>query len=249
MKKVIFFTLSGRFAHFRFPFTSPNFLKKTFSVPPKTAVYGIIGCILGLNGFQQYEEGQPEYFAKLNHIPLSICITKIPSKTLIVYNSLNSFAKNISENPIVNIHEEILLNPEYRIGLLLDESIEIDLKLIKLFQDSFLSSKYHLYLGKNEFFANISNVSNYSGNDFSLVNLNIVEHIESIIPSEFIDLSIPYDNLIYVSFSKNISFIDKKLKTELCEVVYFSDKETKNNIEFTKETELLKVGEKYYYLF
>ena len=249
MKQILFFELGGKFAHFKFPFTSPNFLKKSFSIPPKTTVLGILGSIIGLNGFQNYELNEPEYYSKLKHIPITIHLDKIPMKSVIQYNSLNSFAKDIADNPNVIIKEEILLEPNYKIGLILDDSNENDRLLIELFNKKKISSKYHIYLGKNEFFANISNIKLFRENEFEIVNVSEVEHLNSIIPISFLNLNILYEHLIYESFSKDINFSDKKLKTVLCEIGFFIEEEKENVITFNTELKLYKIGNNHYYFF
>lgn len=249
MKKAVFFQLTGSFAHFKFPFTSPNYLKKSFSIPPRTTILGILGSVLGINGFQQYEENEPEYYAKLKHIPITICVQNIPKKMLAVYNSLNSFAKNIPKEPMVNIKEEVLLNPKYKIGLILDEELETDKKLLESLASFPLPySKYHIYLGKNEFFAQISNIMVYGENEFCIETPKSIEKLSSIIPSKYIDLSKPYEHHTLDYFSQNISFKNKELRSDCCEVVYFRESESENEIEFNG-AELLKVGGTYYYLF
>lgn len=249
MKKIVFFKLSGKFAHFKFPFTSPNYLKKSFSIPPKTTILGMLGSMMGLKGFHQYESQEPEYYSKLKHIPITICLKQIPLKILVVYNSINSFAKNIPKNPIVNIKEEVLLNPSYKIGLLLDDTIEIDRMILEKFVVKQISSVYPLYLGKNEFFANIVDIRIFNEGQFTIEEKDSIEYLNSIIPIELLDKSIAYKNIVYDSFSKDIIFNDKKLKTILCEVAYFVDEEDETNIKLLNPKSLLRVGNKYYYIF
>ncbi len=257
MQKILQFKLSGKFAHFKFPFTSPNFLKKSFTIPPRTTILGLLGSIIGLDGFQQYgdEAKEPEYYEKLKHIPIAVTLNKIPSKQLIKYNSLNSFANNSKQDgENVIIKEEILLNPEYNITLLLDDSIEEDKEIIKCINKNNVKSKYHIYLGKNEFFANINEVEIYSSEDFTLKEYKEIEKLSSIIPLNLLNDGIAYENLVYDSFSRNINFFEKRLKTERCEVGYFifgkdKDDDEIDYIKFQKPVELLNLNNNFYYFF
>ncbi len=252
MQKILQFKLSGKFAHFKFPFTSPNFLKKSFSILPRTTILGLMGSIIGLNGLQQYndEVELPEYYGKLKHIPVAITINKIPLKRLIKYNSLNSFANNAKQDGgNIIIKEEILLNPEYIITLLLDDSINEDKEIMRYLNEENIKSKYHIYLGKNEFFANITNIKISLSDEFKIQEYNEIERLNSIIPINLLDTSIVYENLIYDSFSKNIDFSEKKLKTKLCEVGYFINEEKRNNIHFKKSIKLLNLNNNFYYFF
>lgn len=250
MEKIIQFDLSGKFAHFKFPFTSPNFLKKSFLIPPRTTILGILGSIIGLNGFQQYgESNEPEYYEKLKHIKIGIGMNCFPSKKLIIYNSLNSFARNIALNPNVMIKEEILLNPSYKIILLLNFNNEYDKKLYDFIKQE--KATYHLYLGKNEFFANITNFKEFDENQFTQKNTNECESINTIFPLEYINFDEEYQNSIIIdSFSKDIDFSEKKLKTKLCEVAFILDsKSQKENISFNEKLNLYEIENKNYYLF
>jgi CRISPR-associated protein Cas5h len=254
MEKILQFDLSGKFAHFKFPFTSPNFLKKSFTIPPRTTILGLLGAIIGLKGFQQYEDEFPEYYEKLRHIPLAITLNKIPLRKLIKYNSLNSFGNNAQKDSNegkcnIIVQEEVLLNPEYIITLFLDDSVEEDKKILEKINEKIISSSYHIYLGKNEFFASIKNVYIFSKDKFELKNYSEVENLNSIIPIELLDTSVDYENLVYDSFSKDIDFSEKKLKTKSCEIGYFLCDEEEVNIQFEEEIELCKIQDKYYYFF
>lgn len=252
MRKIIQFDLNGKFAHFKFPFTSPNFLKKSFNIPPRTTILGILGAVIGLKGFQQYSESkEPEYYEKLKHIKLGIKINCLPLKKLIIYNSLNSFAKNIAKDPNVLIKEEVLLDPSYTITLLLDLSNLVDNKLYEFIKKRI--STYHLYLGKNEFFANINNFKEFKDAEFEKTSVSICEcrSLCTIIPLEFINFDEKYQNGIIIdSFSEDIDFTEQKLKTKLCEVGYIlNPKDQEEDLQLNKEVEFYVIEHKNHYLF
>ncbi|MDD3160140.1 MAG: CRISPR-associated protein Cas5 [Candidatus ainarchaeum sp.] len=254
MKKILKFSLSGKFGHFKFPFTSPNHLKKTYSIPPRTTLLGILGAIIGLKGFQDYDSGLPEYYEKLNHIPISIVLTDFPKRYLIKYNSLNSFANNSKDvSPNMIISEELLLNPNYEILLILDDINEIDKTLLSAFDSNQVKSTFPIYLGKNEFFAEITNIEIFDFSEKFVESCESSMNLKSIIPSKFIDyrkdLSEEVSNGVLDSFSYDIDFSDMKLKTKFIEVFYFlKDLQLRDSIKFKNKLNLIKLnGEKYFF--
>jgi CRISPR-associated protein Cas5h len=252
MKKIIQIKLTGKFAHFNYPFTSPNFLKKSFSIPPRTTILGIIGAMIGLEGFQQYHKREePEYYEKLKNIQISIGLNDIPLKQLIKYNSLNSFANDAKQDSAegkcnIIIKEEILLNPEYTISFLLDDSKKYDKKILKSITKEKVVSVYPIYLGKNEFFANIEDVKIFNEDDFEFDNYGLIDKLNSIIPLDKLNEDDGYENLIYDIFSENIDFKNKKMRTKICKIGYFLKDEL---IEFKEKVKLYKIENKYYYFF
>lgn len=247
MKQILKFQLKGDFAHFNYPFTSPNKLKKSYSIPPRTTILGLLGSVIGLSGFQDFEGDEPDFYAKLKHIKMFISLNKIPLKKLITYNSLNSFANNINKNPNVMINEEILLNPKYEIGLLLDDEYDVDRKILEHINPDKVTSEYHIYLGKNEFFAIIDNVELFDEKNFLMEKKDFVEELDSIISKDLVDFGEQQDDVLIDVFSKNISYIDKKLKTLNEEIVLLlgDGKELYLNL----PVELYKISDKYYYMF
>ena len=83
----------------------------------------------------------------------------IERKFTVKYNSMNSFLNNRVDagSPNVMINEQVLLEPDYEIGLLLDENNELHKTLIENIQRN--QGVFPIYLGKNEFFANVQYLS------------------------------------------------------------------------------------------
>jgi len=148
------FTLSGRFAFFKKPEFN-NFGKGahhyiTFNQIPKTAVLGIIGSLIGLNSF----EYKNNFFDKLKDVKISV----IPKEPHFIKDK-HRFADSsglffLSKGANIIIEEEILCNPEW--DIIISEDSPYYEKIKDYLQNK--KSVYHLFLGKNEFFANISNV-------------------------------------------------------------------------------------------
>jgi len=161
MGKYLVFELSGKFAHFSDPLTTPRYLKRTFNIIPKTTLFGLLGALIGLKGYSSLKEGLPEYYELLKDKEIFIIPKNYPFQKIVVkYNSLNSFANNDPNNAdkvIINMEEEVILNPDYIIGIHVNENNELDRKIINAIRNN--QSFYHIYLGKNEFFANVRFIS------------------------------------------------------------------------------------------
>ncbi len=260
MKYLLQFSLSGRFAHFNFPYTSPNHLKKSYSIPPRTTILGILGSMIGLKGFADYNQEFPEYYEKLMSVPVSICLNKIPEKQLIKYNSLNSFADNSENGNNVIIAEEILLNPNYEILLILNDSIEEQKNLLDKLKNN-PKSQFPIYFGKNEFFAVISNINLYSEDSFEDEDIYFEEvektnKLKSIVPKDYSSesqIENPEEvlgNSVLDSFSYDVEFNEKKLKTKQSEVIYFIEGEKqRSKLKFKDNVSLLNLKGNHYFFF
>ncbi len=260
MKYLLQFSLNGRFAHFNFPYTSPNHLKKSYSIPPRTTILGIFGSIAGLKGFADYNQEFPEYYEKLRNVPISICLNKVPEKQLIKYNSLNSFADNSEKGNNVIVAEEILLNPNYEILLIIDDSIEEQKDILYKLKNN-AKSEFPIYLGKNEFFAVISDINIYSEDSFENENIYFEEiektnKLKSIVPKDYsskFQLENPEEilgNSVLDSFSYDIEFNEKKLKTKQSEVIYFIEgAKQRSKLKFKDNLSLLNLKGNHYFFF
>jgi len=107
--KILVFDIWGEFGHFKKYYTTASPL--TFSIPPHTAIFGIIGAILGLD--------KEEY---LNHIngkttKIGIQILNPIKKTRMTLNLIdtkNSGSFHLIKNR-TQIKTEFLKNPSYRL--------------------------------------------------------------------------------------------------------------------------------------
>jgi CRISPR-associated protein Cas5h len=152
MKKVISFDL----------FADMGFLKKpdinekiylTYNMLHKPCVLGILGAIAGLEGFKQ-NNVLPDYYEKLQHIPVGIkpigdgCENGNFSKNVTTYTNTIGFA-NADGNLIIS--EQTLINPAYRIFLLLDTDMEYEKLLYDRIRNQ--QAEFIPYLGKNDYSA------------------------------------------------------------------------------------------------
>lgn len=150
-------------------YSSFGFLKKpdinadiyfTFNCLHKPALLGILGSIIGLQGYyQSYEENPnklPEYFIQLQHLKIGIAPINSHNgnfpKTLIKYNNSIGYANRMEDKEsgdILNITEQTLISPSYRIYLLLNMGKHYENELYnRIFNHE---SDFIPYLGKNDF--------------------------------------------------------------------------------------------------
>jgi len=248
--------LKGNFAHFNNPLTFPKYLKHTYYIPPKSTILGLLGSLIGLDGYNKKDEkssdaNDPEFLKKLSKIYLYIKVNnyKKLNKINVKYNSLNSFSNNTTKDPNVIMQEEILCNPDYEIGLVLDDSLDLHKNIINNIKNNV--SEYHLYLGKNEFFANINFIGLFNfkyldeiNSDFINKNNSIV--IDSIFPIPE-NLKVTGQQVGYFAYKLDESFryLHKKIIfNHKMSIKLYVDNNLKKN-----DGKLIITNNKIYYLF
>lgn len=159
--EVIKFTLSGRNAFFKKPEVN-TFYYFTYGCIHKVALIGIFGAILGYSGYNQREKGEliPEFYKKLEGIEVSI-VPRNPngfiSKKIQVFNNSVGYASQEQGGNLV-VKEQWLENPIWDIYFMInsEETTELANRLING------TCVYVPYLGKNDHFADITNVQRIS---------------------------------------------------------------------------------------
>jgi len=150
--KVIGFNLSGKYALFTKPYTKNQ--PQSFIIPPKTAIAGMIGGILGFS--------RDEYQEKLKNLKYSVVLKKEPIKYTTRFNLLQgkSASFTYTKNPLRHPPErgqrspttfELLKNPSWDIFISLED------ELLKKLQERIKKSlfEYEPYLGVANAFAKI----------------------------------------------------------------------------------------------
>ena len=148
MEKLISFDLEGDFGFFRKPQTNEG-VQLSYNLIHRPSLLGILGAILGLEGYKKHGEW-PEYYQKLKHLPIGLEPIKHHErgnfdKTLITYTNTVGYA-NADGNLIV--HESTLLQPAFRIYLLLNTENAVEKELLTRIQTG--KATYLPYFGKNE---------------------------------------------------------------------------------------------------
>ena len=150
--KVIGFNLSGKYALFTKPYTKNQ--PQSFVIPPKTAIMGMIGGILGFS--------REEYQERLKNLKYSVVLKGNVFKYTAKFNLLQgkNATFNFSKNPLRHPPErgqrspttfELLKNPSWDIFISLEEELLIEL------EDRIKNSlfKYVPYLGIANAFAKL----------------------------------------------------------------------------------------------
>lgn len=153
--KALKFTLSGRTAFFKNPQINISTNYFTFSQIPKTNILGICGAIMGYSGYNKglQTDGYTEYYSKLKDLKIAI----------VPHMDKRGFKKSkhcITDTTCLNskdgvwIESQIWLeNVKWDIYIILDneEAGKLAERIINH------KHRYHIYLGKNDHFAQISN--------------------------------------------------------------------------------------------
>lgn len=148
--KLISFDLKADFAFFRKPDTNAT-INMSYNIIHRPAVLGILGAVIGLDGYK--EKGKlPQYYEVLEDVRIGIEPLNHDkgnyTKTNIKYSNTVGYA-NKGTNFLTE--ELTLVNPAYRIFLLLDENKEFHAKIFMALKNG--QAEYIPYLGKNEFTA------------------------------------------------------------------------------------------------
>ncbi len=152
MKKVISFDLYADMGFLKKPDINEK-IYLTYNILHKPCILGILGAITGMRGFSKNNEF-PEYYTKLKHIPVGIkpigagCERGNFAKNVTTYTNTIGFA-NADGNLIVS--EQTLINPAYRIFLLLDFEKKDEQMLYNNIKNQ--EAVYIPYLGKNDYSA------------------------------------------------------------------------------------------------
>lgn len=170
--KILKFNLSGQFAFFKNPEVNSNYYF-TFNNIHKVALLGILGSILGLKGYnQQGEDDYPEFYDKLKDLNVSIVPKSdiCPNKKIQTFNNSTMFYnKRSTDSEQVNliIKEEWIENPSWDIYIQIniDNKIENEL-LSRITEQRYV---YIPYIGKNDHFANITEVKVFNSENIKIL--------------------------------------------------------------------------------
>ncbi len=150
MKKLISFTIKAEKGFLKKPDINEG-IYLTYNMLHKPALLGILGAIIGLEGYRKNEE-LPEYYKKLKDIPVGIAPVGAEKgnfqKTKITYNNTTGMASNEAGGNLI-ITEQALIKPAYKIYLLLDLEDENQKILYNNIKEQ--KAEYLPYLGKNDY--------------------------------------------------------------------------------------------------
>ncbi len=150
MQKLISIDLKSNFGFFRKPDMN-NTINLSYNMLHKPALLGILGAIIGLEGYQQLGK-TPEYYEKLKDVKVGIAPLEHEKgnfqKTAIKYSNTVGYA---NKGATYLTEEATLIAPAYRCYLLLDMENELHTMLYNYLKEG--KAEYLPYFGKNEFYA------------------------------------------------------------------------------------------------
>lgn len=257
MQETIKFDLTANMAIIKKPESNETYY--TYRFPHKIMLLGMLGAIIGLNGYNYYalkkQLGEkvnelPEFYSKLEKLKVAI-IPKIKDNNfkykIQTFNNSVGYASKEEGNNLV-VKEQWLEKPYWEVYILQDDSEEYS-----KIKDYLINQKceYIPYIGKNDHFADIKNVE--------IKNANLVHnpsYIESIFNQEILTEHVE-------SFEEWLAFdfnVEKKqyeykesLPTRLNEKVGYTEFKsflyTNKKLQVKSEMELYQVEDKTIYYF
>lgn len=203
--EVLKFTLSGKTAFFKKPDIN-TYVNLTYNQIPRTQLLGILGAIVGYNGYgQTSEEELPEFYNKLKDLRIAV----VPKKNVFdskiqTFNNGTGLASNEKGGTLI-VRQIWLSEPSWDIYIVLDNSESLKIK------ECLLNNKAEFipYLGSNDHFANISNVSI---ENFSKAEVNT---LDSLVLEDDVELKETtnsiYKEYLPVGLNKNKNYICRKM--------------------------------------
>lgn len=215
--KFLIFDIYGDYAHFKKYYTTSSPL--TFSIPPRTAITGLISAIIGM--------GKEEYLSVMTKDKAEIAVRIINpiKKTRMTQNLINTkdvfwtLVRKPGHEPRTQICFEYLKNPKFRIYFRCSDD-----KIYNSLKDNLKNHKsvYTPYLGISELIA-----------DFIFIDeVSIAERLNG---KEFIEIHtvIPFDTIVEFDWTQTgkkffkdripTEMIGNRVVTEYREVLYEFD--------------------------
>ena len=148
--KLISFDLKAEFGFLKKPDINDG-IYLSYNMLHKPALLGILGAIIGKQGYQKNGE-MPEYYKLLSHLMVGIKPLNSDKgtfmKEILSYNNSTGFASSEAGGNLI-ITEQILINPSYRCFILLDINSNDENSLFESIKNR--CAVYLPYLGKNDF--------------------------------------------------------------------------------------------------
>jgi len=150
--KVLVFDISSDYAHFRQPYSTTSSL--TYAIPPRTAIFGLIGAVLGVDsgGF-----GQSHHFEVLENAGLRTGVRILSSIKKVRFNMNYTYTKSdVATKKVLHIQVpvEVIKDPVYRVYVSGDEWLLTELASMIRNKECY----YTPYLGVSEFIATVKYV-------------------------------------------------------------------------------------------
>ena len=223
MQEILSFRISGISGILRKP--ESNIAYFTYSNIHKMALLGILGAIIGENGynynslFKDKKDLLPEYYIKLKDLKVGIeplANKGVFSTNKVTFNNSVGYASKEEGNVLV-VNEEWLENPAWNIYILDNKTEEYE--KIKMYLKNQMC-EYIPYIGKNEHFATITDVQIVQ----ATISNNETKSIHSIFFSNDYEVLSENSLDIFAFDNKEETFVVKEvLPTKLDNQVGYSD--------------------------
>lgn len=239
-QKLISFDLKAEFGFFKKPDINDIYL--TYNMLHKPALLGILGAIIGLQGYQK-NGVFPQYYNELEHLPIGIKPLGDDKgnyiKDMVTYNNGTGFASSEAGGNLM-ITEQFLIKPAYRCYLLLNFENKKENVLFENLKT--YKAEYIPYMGKNDYSAWWENFHEYESvrifdfqTDFKISSIfRKTEAVSSYIAKSMSIYGSHESTWIY--FEKLPTGFDK----QLCQYVY--DDFVYSNATFKKEMNMSANG-------
>lgn len=209
--KFLIFDIWGDYGHFKKFYTTSSPL--TFSIPPRTALIGLISAVIGLS-----KEEYLEIMTK-DKADLAIRVLNPIKKVRISQNLINTKGgywipiKKPGHEPRTQICFEYLKEPKYRVYFR-----HVNNKIYELLKDNLYNHKsfYTLYLGISELIAEFKFISEES--IFEVLENKTIE-INTVIPVNLID-EIIFEDKKYFKEKIPIEMLPERVTVEYIDVIY-----------------------------
>ncbi len=206
--KIISFDIKSEFGFFKKPDVN-NPIYFTFNIIPKPTLLGILGAIIGLGGYsEQKDKDYPEFYEKLKDILVGIKPygnKGVFQKRLIKYNNTVGYANK--DGGTLNITEQTLIEPQYKIYLGLDLTNEFHKRIKEFINKTKVQYEYIPYMGKNEFRLEIDDVKHF-------------ENIEPFIPTDDFSIATIFPNVSKEALKVNEALEDP-FDTSMSETYFY----------------------------
>jgi len=253
--KIISCDIEADFGMFKKP--DVNDVYFTFNIIPKTQILGILGAVIGLKGYNQMKDSDdyPEFYKELQNLPIGVVPygnKGVFQKRIIKYNNTVGYANK--DGGTLNIIEQTLITPKYRIYIGLDLSNKIHKKLDKYLSAKPVEYEYIPYMGKNEFRLTIDEVQCFEDKDFSIFKPTGEFSIYSLFPNignEALKKSEALRDPFDISMSETYFYYFERLPIGLDELnqykyenFAYTNAKLVHDTEFIKSLSLFDVGNK-----
>jgi CRISPR-associated protein Cas5h len=195
MSKVLAFDVWGQYGHFRKIYTTTSPL--TYSIPPRTAVTGLIGAILGLDKTEYIR-----HFSKQD-ADIAIRLLNPVKKVILSENLIDTKKAGLMMNVIkqrTQIRIELLKDPRFRIYVRHSDRDLME-KLTKYLEEH--RSVYTPCLGLSEHIAN-----------FRMAGIHDAEGISDKEKIQAVT-AVPENKITEIEFEKDLEYVQENMPNEM----------------------------------